>query len=176
VDLVRVDLGVMLAAVETLEQLEERSGRARRAARRVHRGEDIDARIADVDARAEEDSAPLPPPRATAAPAPSTPAEPPPRRIELDPKSSEKGVARLVLTLVDFIRRLLERQAIRRMEGGLIDEAAIERMGETLSRLEEKVREMGSSFGLKPEDLDIDLGPLGRLSGPPDDIAKGHDA
>src|SRR5207253_9843400 len=59
--------------------------------------------------------------------------------ISLDPKSAEKGVARLVLTLVEFVRQLLERQAIRRMDGGLLDEGTIERMGEALARIEAKV-------------------------------------
>jgi hypothetical protein len=90
---------------------------------------------------------------------------PSPGNLALDPKSAEKGVARLVLTLVEFVRRLLERQAIRRMEGGLIADEAIERLRATLARLEQKVLELKRVFGLEGEDLDLDLGPLGRLNG-----------
>ena len=84
----------------------------------------------------------------------------------LDALLDDCGVARLVLTLVEFVRQLLERQAIRRMEGGRLPDEKVERMGEALARLEEKVIEMKNAFGLAGEALDLDLGPLGRLNGP----------
>jgi hypothetical protein len=86
-----------------------------------------------------------------------------PARVELSPHNIEQGLAKLVLTLIDFLRQLLERQAIRRMEGGTLSEEEIEQMGEALMKLEAKIREMAEQFGLSPADLNIDLGPLGRL-------------
>jgi Gas vesicle protein K len=86
-----------------------------------------------------------------------------PRRIDLSPENIEQGLARLVLTLIDFLRQLLERQAIRRMEGGALSDQEIEEMGEALMKLEAKVQELADRFGLSPADLNIDLGPLGRL-------------
>jgi hypothetical protein len=86
-----------------------------------------------------------------------------PARVELSPDNIEQGLANLVLTLIDFLRQLLERQAIRRMEGGTLSEEEIEQMGEALMKLEAKIRDMAEQFGLSPADLNIDLGPLGSL-------------
>ena len=69
----------------------------------------------------------------------------------------------MVLSLVELLRRLLERQAIRRMEGGSLGEGKVEEMGQALMRLEAKVNELAAAFGLKPEDLNLELGPLGNL-------------
>ncbi|HEY2498629.1 MAG TPA: gas vesicle protein K [Candidatus Angelobacter sp.] len=84
-------------------------------------------------------------------------------RIDCSPENIEQGLARLVLSLVELLRRLLERQAIRRMEGRSLGEAKIEEMGQALMRLEAKVNELAAAFGLKPEDLNLELGPLGNL-------------
>ena len=86
-----------------------------------------------------------------------------PSRIELSPDNIEQGLAKLVLTLIDFLRQLLERQAIRRMEGGALSDQEIEEIGEALMKLEAKIRELADQFGLSAADLNIDLGPLGRL-------------
>lgn len=86
-----------------------------------------------------------------------------PERVDVDPDSVEHGLAKLVLTLVEFLRQLLERQAVRRMEGGTLTDEEVERMGLALMRLEEKVHEMAQAFGLDPSELNIGLGPLGRL-------------
>jgi hypothetical protein len=86
-----------------------------------------------------------------------------PPRWNADPDDVRKSVAKLVLTLVEFIRQLLERQAIRRMEAGTLDAEQTEAVGLALMRLEETVRELGGQFGLEPEDLTLDLGPVGRL-------------
>jgi len=87
----------------------------------------------------------------------------PRQRIHSDPESVERGLVSLVLTLVELLRQLMERQAIRRVDrGGLTDEQ-IERIGTTLMLLEEKMTELREHFGLEPEDLNIDLGPLGPL-------------
>lgn len=84
-------------------------------------------------------------------------------RIDCSPENIEQGLARLVLSLVELLRRLLERQAIRRMEGGSLDDSKIEEMGQALMRLEAKVTEIAAAFGLRQEDLNLDLGPLGNL-------------
>src|ERR1700694_3361457 len=84
-------------------------------------------------------------------------------RIDCSPENIEQGLARLVLSLIELLRRLLERQAIRRMEGGSLDEAKVEEMGQAMMRLEMKVHEIAAVFGLKPEDLNLELGPLGNL-------------
>ena len=80
-----------------------------------------------------------------------------------NPEDVQRSVAQLVLTLVDFIRKLLERQAIRRMEGGTLTEQQIEDVGRALMRLEETVHDIAAKFGIKPEDLNLDLGPVGKL-------------
>ncbi len=86
-----------------------------------------------------------------------------PQRIDCTSENVEQGLARLVLSLIELLRRLLERQAIRRMEGGGLTEQQVEEMGLALMRLEAKIHELANSFGLKPEDLNLDLGPLGNL-------------
>jgi len=86
-----------------------------------------------------------------------------PRRINADPERVEQGLAKLVLTLIELLRRLLEKQALRRIEGGSLTPDEIERMGLTFLRLEEKMAELTAHFGLKAEDLTLDLGPLGEL-------------
>jgi len=84
-------------------------------------------------------------------------------RIDCSPENIEQGLARLVLSLIELLRRLLERQAIRRMEGGSLDDAKIEEMGQALMKLELKINEIAALFGLRPEDLNLELGPLGKL-------------
>ena len=86
-----------------------------------------------------------------------------PERVDVDPEGVEQGLAKLVLTLVEFLRQLLERQAIRRMDGGTLTDDEIERVGLALMRLEAKIREMAGAFGLDPDDLNIGLGPIGKL-------------
>ena len=90
-------------------------------------------------------------------------AEAPTGRIKADPENVERGLAQLVLTIVELLRQLMERQAIRRMEGGSLSDEQIERMGETFMKLEERMEELREHFGLELEDLNLDLGPLGRL-------------
>jgi hypothetical protein len=86
-----------------------------------------------------------------------------PTRWSADPDDVQRSVARLVLALVEFLRKLMERQAIRRMEAGTLTPAEVESMGLGLMRLEETVRDLAARFGLEPEELNVDLGPLGRL-------------
>jgi hypothetical protein len=87
-----------------------------------------------------------------------------PPRWNADPDDVRRSVAKLVLTLVDAIRQLLERQAIRRMENDTLTEEETEKIGLALMRLEEAVRDIGAQFGLAPEDLNLDLGPIGKLT------------
>jgi hypothetical protein len=84
-------------------------------------------------------------------------------RIEADPEDVERGLAQLVLTLIELLRQLMERQAIRRVEAGTFDEEQVERLGRTFMALEERMDELKAHFGLSDEDLNLDLGPLGRL-------------
>ncbi|ANZ27588.1 gas vesicle protein GvpK [Rhodococcus sp. WB1] len=84
-------------------------------------------------------------------------------RIDSDPESVERGLVTLVLTLVELLRQLMERQALRRVEEGDLSDEQIERIGTTLMLLEERMGELRDHFGLTPEDLNIDLGPLGTL-------------
>jgi Gas vesicle protein K len=91
-----------------------------------------------------------------------------PARIDTDPENIAHDLGRLVLTLVELIRQLMERQAIRRVEAGDLPEETIERLGLGLMRLEEAMADLREQFGLRPEDLNIDLGPLGSLLPPPD--------
>jgi hypothetical protein len=81
-----------------------------------------------------------------------------PERIDLDPDDIERGLAGLVLTLVEFLRQVLERQAIRRMEGGTLSEDEVERVGLALMRLEQKVGEIAAQFGLDQDDIQLRIG------------------
>jgi hypothetical protein len=86
-----------------------------------------------------------------------------PQRIDASADDIEAGLARLVLTLIEFLRQVLEHQAVRRMEGGGLTDEEIENVGLALMRLEERLGDIRTVFGLEGEDLNIDLGPLGRL-------------
>ena len=83
-----------------------------------------------------------------------------PERIDADPEKVEQGLARIVLTVVELLRRVLEHQAVRRMDGGSLSDEEIERLGLALLKLSERMEELKSTFGLTDEDLSIDLGPL----------------
>ena len=86
-----------------------------------------------------------------------------PDRISADPEIVENGLAKLVLSIIELIRRLLEKQALRRMESGNLSEEEIERLGMSLMKLEEKMEEMKRAFGLEGEDLNLSLGPIKTL-------------
>ncbi len=86
-----------------------------------------------------------------------------PPRWNANPEEVRRSVGKLVLTLVDAIRQLLERQAIRRMEAGTLTDTETEAIGLALMRLEETIRDISAQFGLLPEDLNLDLGPIGKL-------------
>ncbi len=84
-------------------------------------------------------------------------------RIEVDRDSAEKGLASLVLTVVELLRQLMERQALRRVDQGDLTDEQVERIGTTLMALEEQMTRLREHFGLSPGDLNLDLGPLGTL-------------
>jgi len=86
-----------------------------------------------------------------------------PDRINADPERVEQGLARLVLTVIEVVRKVLEHQAVRRMDGGGLSDQEIERLGLALLKLDERMGQLKEVFGLSDEDLQIDLGPLGRL-------------
>lgn len=87
-------------------------------------------------------------------------------RIAFQPDDVRTGLGRLVLTLVELIRELLERQAIRRIEAGSLTDPEIERIGTTFLRLSEQMEVLKAAFGLEGQDLNLDLGPLGTLLDP----------
>ena len=86
-----------------------------------------------------------------------------PSKIKLDPENVKNGLAQLVLTLVELVRELLERQALRRIDGGSLTAEEIERLGLTFFRLSEEMDRLKRHFGLTDDDLNLDLGPLGKL-------------
>src|SRR5258708_4558813 len=86
-----------------------------------------------------------------------------PMRWNPQPEDVQKSVAQLVLTIVEFLRKLMERQAVRRMEQKTLTKKEVEAGGEALMKLEETIRDIGKRFGLTSEDLNLDLGPLGKL-------------
>ena len=86
-----------------------------------------------------------------------------PRRVNADPERVEKGLAQLVLTLVELLRQLMERQALRRMEQGNLTDEQIERLGQTFMKLERRMEELKAEFELEDSDLNLNLGPLGDL-------------
>lgn len=86
-----------------------------------------------------------------------------PRRIDADPEKVERGLAQLVLTLIELLRELMERQALRRMEQGTLSDDEIERLGQTFMLLSDRMEQLKVSFGLEDVELNLNLGPLGKL-------------
>src|SRR5205085_9819746 len=86
-----------------------------------------------------------------------------PERISADAESVENGLAKLVMSIIELVRRLLEKQALRRMDGGNLTEAEIERLGAALMKLEEKMEELKRVFNLTDDDLNLKLGPVRSL-------------
>ena len=85
------------------------------------------------------------------------------QHIAADPDNVERGLAQLVLTVIELLRQLMERQALRRVEGGGLSDEQVERLGSTLMLLEDRMEELKETFGLTDEELNLDLGPLGTL-------------
>ena len=85
------------------------------------------------------------------------------RRVNADPESVERGLAQLVLTIVDLLRELMERQALRRIDAGTLDDEQVEQLGRTFMLLQQRMDELVEEFGLTRDDLNLNLGPLGNL-------------
>ena len=160
VDLIRLDLGLLLSAVETaMRRSGETGSRGAIGAARpqapaeLPSGSTMESQVVQsLHAPSDAVVAPL-----------ETVAEGLPPRLNTDPDKVENGLAKLVLTLIEVLRKVLEHQAVRRMEGGHLSDAEVERLGVALLRLNDRMQEMKGTFGLTDEDLQIDLGPLGKL-------------
>ena len=85
------------------------------------------------------------------------------RRVNADPENLERGLAQLVLTIIELLRQLMERQALRRIDDGTLSEDQIERLGRTFMALADRMEELRGEFGLDEDDLNLNLGPLGNL-------------
>ena len=85
------------------------------------------------------------------------------RRINADPENLERGLAQLVMTIVELLRQLMERQALRRIDGGTLSAEQVERLGQTFMELDKRMVDLREEFGLDEEDLNLHLGPLGNL-------------
>ncbi len=177
VDLVRLNLGLLLAAVETsIQKAPRRTQGTLATAFGPPDFRPMELREAEKSEReagrnlAAEPTAPQSQLATDRHPSPLTGdvdlnqvATSLPERINADPEKIENGLARLVLTLIEVLRKVLEHQAVRRMEGGSLSEEEIERLGLALLRLNDRMKDMKGIFGLEDDDLNIDLGPLGRL-------------
>jgi len=161
IDLIQLDLGLLLTAVESATRRPRVSGArtlglaAARPQSRVEAssGSTMESQVVDsLDAPGDAAVAPL-----------QSVAESLPQRLNTDPDKVENGLAKLVLTLIEVLRKVLEHQAVRRMEGGHLSDAEIEKLGVALLRLNDRMQEMKGIFGLTDDDLQIDLGPLGKL-------------
>jgi len=161
IDLIQLDLGLLLTAVESATRRPPVSGArtlglaAARPQSRVEAssGSTMESQVVDsLDAPGDAAVAPL-----------QSVAESLPQRLNTDPDKVENGLAKLVLTLIEVLRKVLEHQAVRRMEGGHLSDAEIEKLGVALLRLNDRMQEMKGIFGLTDDDLQIDLGPLGKL-------------
>jgi hypothetical protein len=161
IDLIRLDLGLLLTAVESV--VRRGGGEGARlpgaAAPRSPRpaigpsGSTMESQVVEsLDAPRGATTAPL-----------EVVAEGLPPRLNTDPDKIENGLAKLVLTLIEVLRKVLEHQAVRRMEGGHLSDEEVERLGVALLRLNGRIQDMKGIFGLTDEDLQIDLGPLGTL-------------
>ena len=154
IDLVRLDLGLLLTAVETA---------VRRSALKPALFQSLPGATAPRPSPPDAVLSALPTPGETRPVPLEAVAETLPPRLDADPDKMENGLAKLVLTLIEVLRKVLEHQAVRRMEGGNLSAEEIERLGVALLRLNDRMQEMKGIFGLTDEDLQIDLGPLGKL-------------
>ncbi len=86
-----------------------------------------------------------------------------PDRLDADPEKLERGLAQLVLTVIELLRQLMELQALRRVESGRLSDEEVERLGQSLKALDERMTQLTTEFGLERQDLNLNLGPLGDL-------------
>ena len=162
IDLIKLDLGLLLTAVESVMRYPIAAGRAADLGLATpggtrgitpSSGSTMESQV--VESLPAPKDAPVTPLEAVA--------EALPPRLNTDPDKVENGLAKLVLTLIEVLRKVLEHQAVRRMEGGHLSDAEIEKLGVALLRLNDRMQEMKGIFGLTDDDLQIDLGPLGTL-------------
>jgi len=162
IDLIKLDLGLLLSAVETAMRTPRVSGARTLGLAspglesprpQASSGSTMESQVVDsLGAPADAPVTPL-----------ENVAENLPQRLNTDPDKVENGLAKLVLTLIEVLRKVLEHQAVRRMEGGHLSDAEIEKLGVALLRLNDRMQDMKGIFGLTDDDLQIDLGPLGKL-------------
>ena len=160
VDLIKLNLGLLLAALETVDRPRLSGEQPEGGASAVARQTLADALGAPTFGCRHSGNEEVPSPTA---PPLNAVARGLPERINADPTRVESGLARLVLTLIEVLRKVLEHQAVRRMDGGKLSAADVERLGLALSKLNDRMGELKQVFGLSDDDLQIDLGPLGHL-------------
>ena len=161
IDLIKLDLGLLLTAVESA--MRSPRGIRPRQPGLVAPADQATSAIASGSTMESQVVESLPAPRDVQVTPLEQVAEALPPRLNTDPDKVENGLAKLVLTLIEVLRKVLEHQAVRRMEGGHLSDAEIEKLGVALLRLNDRMQEMKGVFGLTDEDLQIDLGPLGNL-------------
>jgi hypothetical protein len=164
VDLIKLNIGLLLQAVATAEQRMRASPEPSRSIAGSFGS--IPRTAAPILARAERGDREPPALVETEQPTGqslNSVAQGLPERINADAAGPETGLARLVLTLIEVLRKVLEHQAVRRMEGGRLTDEEVERLGLALAKLNDRMSELKRVFGLSEEDLQIDLGPLGRV-------------
>jgi hypothetical protein len=161
IDLVKLDLGLLLTAFETAMRRTPLPGGSH-PAMPPGSSEGVSAPSSGSTMESQVvESLPAPKDAQVAPLEAVAPGLPP--RLNTDPDKVENGLAKLVLTLIEVLRKVLEHQAVRRMEGGHLSDAEIEKLGIALLRLNDRMQEMKGIFGLTDDDLQIDLGPLGTL-------------
>ena len=164
VDLIKLNIGLLLQAVATAEQRMRASPEPSRSIAGAFGS--IPRTAAPILAMAERGDRESPALVETEQPTGqslNSVAQGLPERINADAAGPETGLARLVLTLIEVLRKVLEHQAVRRMEGGRLTDEEVERLGLALAKLNDRMSELKRVFGLSEEDLQIDLGPLGRV-------------
>jgi hypothetical protein len=161
IDLVQLDLGLLLTAVETAMRSPRIAGAKRLGL--AAPGAETDLPESSGSTMESQVVRSLEAPSDAAVTPLEAVAEGLPPRLNTDPDKVENGLAKLVLTLIEVLRKVLEHQAVRRMEGGHLSDAEIEKLGVALLRLNDRMQDMKGIFGLTDEDLQIDLGPLGKL-------------
>jgi hypothetical protein len=164
VDLIKLNIGLLLQAVATAEQRMRASPEPSRSIAGSFGS--IPRNAAPILAGGESgrgESPAVVETKQAVAQSLNTVAQGLPDRINADAAGPETGLARLVLTLIEVLRKVLEHQAVRRMEGGRLTDDEVERLGLALAKLNDRMSELKRVFGLSEEDLQIDLGPLGRV-------------
>lgn len=158
IDLVYLNLGLLLSSVKTVEKAARKGGNGKaelifwQTATQGKNDLVITPKTEDMDMSKSDNGEDI---------ARTLPSFKP--KTNIDPKNVEKGLIKLVLTLVELIRKLMEKQAVRRMESGFLTAGEVERMGTAFLLLDEKMEELKKTFALKDQDLNLDLGPLGEL-------------